>query len=95
MAPGMVSRDTWTDGEWPLTVDAGTLTCIDGLHAAFFVDIGEEGRLWPLNGRAKSNHERFGAEPDINPIWRFDPQYADGIRVSIGPMINRALEFCG
>ena len=37
-----VSRATWTDGEWPLTVEKGRIDCMvvagTGLKAALFID---------------------------------------------------------
>ena len=93
--PAVVSADTWTDGEWPLTVDGGMLTCTTirdvGLPAAF---VSADGKMWPLNGVASSHHERWAAEPSIDPIWRPDPRFPDEARVPIGGLLQRALSLC-
>ena len=69
--PAVVSAAAWTDGEWPFTINQGTLVCFDPpLDAIYFVD--PQGRLWPLNGTAYAQGERRGAEPDLASIWRED-----------------------
>ena len=95
--PAVVSADTWTDGDWPLTIDGGVLTCTSG--AVFITD--QDGEMWPLNGKARSNHARFGANPATEPIWRVDQKLMDAFpdsgatfRVGIGPLIKRGLSLC-
>ena len=85
----IVTERTWTDGPWPFTEDAGTITCSQA--AIFFVT--EDGRRWPLNGTARSNADQFSAEPLLDPIWRQNPDLP-GTRVSVSPMINRGRETC-
>lgn len=89
-----VSRATWTDGEWPLTVEKGRIDCIEvagtGLKAAIFID--DKYRNWALNGVASS--QGFGQK--LEPIWKVDKTYPGGMttRVNIGSMTNRALALC-
>ena len=103
--PAVVSADTWTDGDWPLTIDGGFLTCTEfrrggyQLQAVFITD--QDGEMWPLNGTAKSHHARFGAKPELTPIWRVDQKIMDAfpnseatIRINIGPLIKRGLSLC-
>ena len=89
--PG-VSAETW-DGQWPLTMDGGVLTCsrMAGVEVVYITD--GEGRMWPLNGTASAHAARFGAEPEINPIWRDNPEIP-GTKISVGPLITRALSLC-
>ena len=94
-----VSADTWTGGDWPLTIDAGVLTCISGIGAVFITD--HNGAMWPLNGGARAHYARFGAEPATEPIWRVDQQLTEEtravvpFRINIGPLIQRGLALCG
>ena len=103
--PAVVSADTWTDGDWPLTIDRGVLTCTEfrrgsyQLKAVFITD--QDGGMWPLNGTAKSHHARFGAKPAVEPIWRVDQKLMDAFpnseatfRIDIGPLIKRGLSLC-
>ena len=103
--PGAVSTDTWTDGDWPLTIDGGLLTCTEfrlrgqKQQAVFITD--QDGEMWPLNGTAKSYHARFGAKPAVEPIWRVDQKLMDAFpnseatfRIDIGPIIKRGLSLC-
>ena len=79
-ASSAVSAATWTEGEWPLTIDQGTLVCFPPFDAIYFVD--PQGRLWPLNGFASAQGERRGAEPDLVPIWKEDERMYER---SLGP----------
>ena len=95
--PAVVSPDTWTDGDWPLTIDGGVLTCTSG--AVFITD--QDGEMWPLNGKARSHHVRFGAKPAVEPVWRVDQKLMDAFpdsgatfRVNIGPLVKRGLSLC-
>ena len=89
-APGEVSEATWTDGPWPLTVDAGRLSC-DRLGAVW---IEANGVQYPLNGVAISDTERnpSGRAP-LENIWRRNPN-GGGIRVNIGPLADRVRALC-
>ena len=91
-----VQASTWTDGPWPLVVDSGTLACFEvGGQEAAFIAAGYgiwDQQMWPLNGVARMHHERFGAEPALDPIWAPNP--VTGLRVNIGPMIARARLQC-
>ena len=84
-----VSRDTWTEGEWPLTVEKGRLDCYDskGQPSAVFID--EESRTWALNGVARMH----GYGEEIEPIWKARP--LTGGRVNLGGLTAKALELCG
>lgn len=91
--PNVVSADTWTNGPWPLTVDGGLLTCVqESGGPAVFLATGD-GAMWPLNGHASGHAASYGAEPDIMPIWRDNPDIP-GTKVNIGPLIQHALSRC-
>lgn len=71
---------------WPLLVPDGTLRC-----GSFGKGMGEviftapDGTEYGLNGLASDSYK------DIDPIWR---EGAYGLKVSIGPLINRGLALC-
>jgi hypothetical protein len=73
---------------WPLTVDSGTLHCQgkEAVGVATFKD--PQGKVWALNGFALQE-----GLPRINPIWHKDSTVS-GLRMDIGPLIDRALRLC-
>jgi len=78
-----VTRATWHDGQWPFTVPRGILGC----HQPPFpgaVTFNVEGRTYGINGDATEY-------PEVDPIWSPAP---GGLRVDIGPMIDRGLKLC-
>ncbi len=81
---GDVSRAEFGD-DWPLTVEAGELLCID---QAVVLDTG--GITYAVNGTAKDRADESGWQ-DIEAIW------ADGdagLKKDIGPLIERGLALC-
>lgn len=70
---------------WPLTVDAGTLECIDGGKVT--IKIGSI--RYALNGTARTDNT---LEP-VDPIWADDP-HTPGLKLSIGPLIADGLKLC-
>lgn len=90
--PAAVSRDSWS-GAWPLAIDGGLLTCTVILdNPALYITDGD-GRMWPINGIASSNASRFGAEPDLAPIWLDNPEIP-GTKVPLTELINHASTLC-
>jgi len=87
---GLVERETWTDGRWPFTVDSATLLCTKGAGGYERVVVVANGEMYALNGTAKD----VGLWPPFEPIWRDDPK-APGLKVNIGPVIDRGLALCG
>ena len=79
-----VSQADYGD-KWAFTVPHGTLVCRN-TYLAIFRD--GKGNEYQLNGAASS-----AGYPQINPIWRDNPSFA-GIKVDIGPFIERALGLC-
>ncbi len=69
--------------KWPLTVDSVKLECRN-LAAIAHVN----GKTYALNGMAK--HKGY---PDIRPVWRDHPKFK-GLKVSIGPVLDRAVDLC-
>jgi len=80
---GEISRDEYGEN-WPFTVDRGRLECWRGPAAVFVAD----GTVYQLNGVAK----QMGHAP-IDPIWRDNPAIP-GTKISLGPVIQRALKLC-
>ncbi len=81
---GEVSAEEF-GAEWPLTVPAGELRCEDGSSVTFTHD----GTTYAVNGTARGT----GRWPDIDPIWAPDPG-VEGLKVNIGPLIDRGLALC-
>ncbi len=80
---GEISREEYGEN-WPFTVDSGRLECWRGPAAVFVAD----GTVYQLNGVAK----QMGHAP-IDPIWRDNPAIP-GTKISLGPVIQRALKLC-
>lgn len=80
---GEISREEYGES-WPFTVDSGRLECWRGSAAVFVAD----GTVYQLNGVAK----QMGHAP-IDPIWRDNPAIP-GTKISLGPVIQRALTLC-
>ena len=74
--------------DWPLTVDSGTLHCERvGLDAVTFT--ADDGTTYAVNGAAKGTDEW----PDIDRIWADNPD-VKGLKIDIGPLIQRGLRLC-
>ena len=89
--PGLVTRTDMGD-EWPLTVDYGVVACekhTAGQTVMIATFTGPDGVEYALDGTAKSHTDAA----DIEPIWADDPE-VEGLKISIGPLIDRALTFC-
>lgn len=85
---GLVERQTWSDGQWPFTVDTATLFCTKAASGER-VTVVAGGEMYALNGTAKSAK----LWPPFDPIWLDNPNIA-GVKVNIGPMIDRGLALC-
>ena len=71
---------------WPLSVDEAFAFCLEGQQALIDTSAGR----YPVNGMATS------ANPDLDPledIWLENPDI-EGTRISIGPIIDLALDTC-
>ena len=82
-----VSRDEVGAG-WPLTVESGTLRCEGSERFGAIVFTDPDGNEYAVNGVAKGD----GFAP-IDPVWRDDPELA-GLKVPLGPLIERGLALC-
>lgn len=75
--------------DWPLTVDEGVVSCegiSEGLGEIYFT---AEGTKYAVNGLAQGASEG----PDIDVIWADNPEM-EGLKINIGPIIDRGLELC-
>lgn len=86
-----VSRADYGSGAWPLTVESGTLRCEEPGAVTFTSD--EDGTTYWVNGTAGNTAEAQGWKT-IRPIWADDPT-AEGLKISIGPLIGDGLALCG
>jgi hypothetical protein len=75
---------------WPLTVESGTLRCEEAGAVTFTSD---DGATYWVNGTAGNEAEARGWK-NIRPIWADDPT-AEGLKISIGPLIDDGLALCG
>lgn len=74
--------------EWPLTVESGELECLRGSAVVFHGG----GNTWAVNGAAQARDY-----PEIDPIWRDHPDPpggVEGLKVSIGPLLDHGLTLC-
>jgi hypothetical protein len=84
----MRRADLGTD--WPLTVDEGTVSCEgigERLGEVYFT---AEGTTYAVNGLAQGASDG----PDIDEIWA-DNLEMEGLKINIGPIIDRGLDLCG
>jgi Protein of unknown function (DUF2511) len=81
-----VSSKTWHEGEWPFTVPSGILGCTQPPFPGE-VTFNVDGTVYGLNGTALDSGYK-----GVEPIWRPDP--SDGLKVSVGRMIERGLKLC-
>ncbi|WP_235683318.1 DUF2511 domain-containing protein [Mycolicibacterium fluoranthenivorans] len=85
-APGYVSRGTWTDGPWPLTVDSAILEC----QGESRITISVGGSQYALNAAA---HAALGLPDYANAIGVPDPA-RPGFHLDAGPLIQRGIALC-
>lgn len=85
---GLVERRTWNDGPWPFTVDTATLFCTKAAGGERVTVVADR-EMYALNGTAESAK----LWPPFDPIWLDNPNIP-GLKVDIGPMINRGIALC-
>ncbi len=74
-------------GDWPLTVDSGTLHC-DGSGGTGKVTFEADGKVYAVNGLAKQS-----GLPEIDEIWKDDPGIPGG-KLNIGELLQAGLDLC-
>lgn len=80
----LMSRDQ-LGSDWPLTVDEGAVRC-EGAGEVYFEATGQ---TYAVNGTAMGMSDL----PDIDAIWADDPE-TPGLKINIGPIIDRGLKLC-
>jgi hypothetical protein len=83
-----VSREEF-GGDWPLTVDEGTLNCEGAAEVGAVTFTAPNGVTYAVNGLA-IGQDRW---PEIDAIWADNPDIP-GTKKNIGPLIDRGLELC-
>lgn len=89
----VVSAATWTDGQWPFTIERGELTCIGRADDPGVFIVTDEGDMFALNPTAIHMAHEVGAMSDLDPIWREHPELP-GVKVNVSPVIVYALTLC-
>ncbi len=89
-----VSAATWTDGQWPFTVEKGELTCIGPADDPGVFIVIDKGEMFALNPAAIRIADQVGAIADIDPIWRWRDPELPNTKANVSPMILYALELC-
>lgn len=86
--PLQVSRAAFRDSgrDWPLTVEAGVLSC-EGVSSVVFA--ADTGGRYALNGTA----ETHTSWPSIEPLWA-DAPGQPGLKVDLGDLIQAGLTLC-
>lgn len=89
----LIKRSDFGD-KWPFTANQGILKC-EG-YKIILIEINGIG--YALNGNARSFANKYNLR-EIDEIWLDDPQWKDeplmaGIKVNVGPLIDRGLELC-
>ena len=84
--PGYVTAADLGDA-WPLTVDAGTLHCYNGVSITITVGATE----YAINGPAQAN--RAEGVKLIDEIWADAPGNL-GLKKDMGPLIKRGQSLC-
>lgn len=84
---GYISRETWTDGPWPLTVDEAVLEC----QGDSLVTITAGQSKYALNGAASA---QTGLPDYADAIGVPDPD-KPGFHLDAKPLIQRGLALCG
>lgn len=96
-----VSRSMFGD-KWPLTIDKGTLKCLDYGGVVF---ISEDGQIYGVNGTAKTYGKTAGYS-DIENIWAEDLVTKKSLmeagvseedassKINIGPLLDEGLKLC-
>lgn len=96
-----VSRSMFRN-KWPLTIDKGTLKCLDYGGVVF---ITEDGRIYGVNGTAKTYGKTAGYS-DIEDIWADDlvtkkslmeagvPEEHASSKMDIGLLLEEGLKLC-
>jgi hypothetical protein len=74
---------------WPLTIEKGYLSCNNGRC----VTLRYEGKIYGLNGVAKTFYKNDPDYADINEIWANDTNMY-GLKMSIAPLIEEGLKMC-
>ena len=89
-----VSAATWTDGQWPFTIERGELTCIGPADDPGVFIVTEKGQMFALNPAAIRMADQVGAIADLDTIWRWrDPEFPN-TKANVSPMIRYALALC-
>ena len=97
-AKGFIRAEQYGE-EWPFTVPAGQLHCREPISKGFGkVTVTLAGDEYALNGSARGSKDEDGLPDwkDIaeSPLWREDPRYGDGARVSYPQLIEDGLKLC-
>lgn len=80
--------------KWPLSVESGMLRCepLPAMPKAQLVTFTSNGKIYAVNGTA-SGHAKKNGWRQIDEIWKDNPEIS-GLKINIGPLIDRGLALC-
>lgn len=87
---GAVAAADVPKGDWPLTVNSGTVNCEGGAGSGVVTFKAPDGTVYAVNGTAKTQQPDL---PEIEAIWKKDPDIP-GARINFSPVIDKGLELC-
>lgn len=86
-----IEKNTF-NGNWPFSADEVQLRCLDDSPYVMNFD---DNKTYALTGSAKIKGKSFGALPIENSKFWIDDKHSPGMKVSLGDVINAALDLCG
>ena len=89
-----VSAATWTEGQWPFTIERGELTCIGPADDPSVFIVTENGQMFALNPAAIRTADQVGAIADLDSIWQWRDPELQNAKVNVSPIILYALTLC-
>lgn len=78
------------EGEWPFSVEEIEVYC-EGYKEIYCK--ASNGKIYPLNGSAKSASRDNYKISDIQEIWLDNPEY-EGLKISYSTFIEKGLKLC-
>lgn len=75
--------------KWPFIINEGIISC-----SSPYVFFEHDGKIYPMNGKAKMDYKHNSDYSDINDIWKVDPDNYFGINKPYSFLVTEALLLC-